>query len=196
MYTITGAPRVVNGLVIIGNGGAEYGVRGYVTAYDAADRQAGLALLHRARRARVRTRKPISRRPKRPGRANIGRLGGGGTVWDAMAYDPAQRPALYRRRQWRALEPVAAALARRRRQSLHLVHRRDPARRPANMSGTTRKRRARPGTIPRPSTSCWPTSTIDGKPRKVLMQAPKNGFFYVHRPRHRAAHLGQQLCPG
>ena len=34
-YTITGAPRVVKGKVIIGNGGAEYGVRGYVTAYDA-----------------------------------------------------------------------------------------------------------------------------------------------------------------
>ena len=35
-YTITGAPRVVNGKVIIGNGGAEMSVRGYVTAYDAA----------------------------------------------------------------------------------------------------------------------------------------------------------------
>jgi len=34
-YTITGAPRVVNGLVIIGNGGADYGARGYVSAYDA-----------------------------------------------------------------------------------------------------------------------------------------------------------------
>src|SRR5690606_24690999 len=34
-YTITGAPRVINGKVIIGNGGAEYGVRGYITAYDA-----------------------------------------------------------------------------------------------------------------------------------------------------------------
>ena len=34
-YTITGAPRVFKGKVIIGNGGAEYGVRGYVTAYDA-----------------------------------------------------------------------------------------------------------------------------------------------------------------
>lgn len=33
-YTITGAPRVANGKVIIGNGGSEYGVRGYVTAYD------------------------------------------------------------------------------------------------------------------------------------------------------------------
>ena len=34
-YTITGAPRVVKGKVLIGNGGAEYGARGYVTAYDA-----------------------------------------------------------------------------------------------------------------------------------------------------------------
>jgi quinohemoprotein ethanol dehydrogenase len=33
-YTITGAPRVYKGKVIIGNGGAEYGVRGYITAYD------------------------------------------------------------------------------------------------------------------------------------------------------------------
>jgi quinohemoprotein ethanol dehydrogenase len=34
-YTITGAPRVFKGKVVIGNGGAEYGARGYVTAYDA-----------------------------------------------------------------------------------------------------------------------------------------------------------------
>ncbi len=34
-YTITGAPRIVKGKVLIGNGGAEFGVRGYVSAYDA-----------------------------------------------------------------------------------------------------------------------------------------------------------------
>src|SRR5262249_60353688 len=34
-YTITGAPRVAKGKVFIGNGGAEMGVRGYVSAYDA-----------------------------------------------------------------------------------------------------------------------------------------------------------------
>ena len=37
-YTITGAPRVVKGKVLIGNGGAEFGVRGYVSAYDAKTR--------------------------------------------------------------------------------------------------------------------------------------------------------------
>ena len=31
----TGAPRVFKGKVIIGNGGADFGARGYVTAYDA-----------------------------------------------------------------------------------------------------------------------------------------------------------------
>lgn len=35
-YTITGAPRVWKDLVVIGNGGAEMGMRGYVSAYDAA----------------------------------------------------------------------------------------------------------------------------------------------------------------
>ena len=34
-YTITQTPRIVKGLVIIGNGGAEYTCRGYVSAYDA-----------------------------------------------------------------------------------------------------------------------------------------------------------------
>jgi len=34
-YTIIGAPRVLNGKVVIGNGGSEHGVRGYVTAHDA-----------------------------------------------------------------------------------------------------------------------------------------------------------------
>jgi len=33
-YTITGAPRVIGDKLIIGNGGAEFGVRGYVSVYD------------------------------------------------------------------------------------------------------------------------------------------------------------------
>jgi len=87
-YTITGAPRIINGKVIIGNGGAEYGVRGYVTAYD-ADSGEQLWRFHTV-----------------PGDPALGfenaamamaaktwngrwwELGGGGTVWDHMAYDP------------------------------------------------------------------------------------------------------------
>jgi len=33
-YTITGAPRAIKGKVLIGNGGAEFGVRGFIGAYD------------------------------------------------------------------------------------------------------------------------------------------------------------------
>ena len=52
-YTITGAPRIVKDKVIIGNGGAEYGVRGYVTAYDTTS---GAQAWRCARRRRVRGR--------------------------------------------------------------------------------------------------------------------------------------------
>ena len=34
-YAITGAPRIAKGMVIIGNAGAEFGVRGYISAFDA-----------------------------------------------------------------------------------------------------------------------------------------------------------------
>jgi PQQ-dependent dehydrogenase (methanol/ethanol family) len=34
-YTITQAPRVIKGRVVIGNSGSEYGVRGYISVYDA-----------------------------------------------------------------------------------------------------------------------------------------------------------------
>ena len=89
-YTITGAPRVFKGKVIIGNGGAEYGVRGYITAYDA---ETG------AQRWRWFT---VPGDPSKPfedesmARAaktwdpsgRYWEAGGGGTVWDTMAFDP------------------------------------------------------------------------------------------------------------
>ena len=48
-YAITGAPRIVKGMVLIGNAGGEFGVRGYLSAYDAETGKAGLAHLHRPR---------------------------------------------------------------------------------------------------------------------------------------------------
>ncbi|MEH6582122.1 MAG: PQQ-dependent dehydrogenase, methanol/ethanol family [Halioglobus sp.] len=87
-YSITGAPRIANGKVIIGNGGAEYGVRGYVSAYDAL------------------TGDQVWRFYTVPGNPAEGfenaqmemaaetwngewwRYGGGGTVWDSIVFDP------------------------------------------------------------------------------------------------------------
>ena len=107
-YTITGAPRVVKGKVIIGNGGAEFGVRGYVSAYDADDRRARLALLHRARRSRrsrfespalERAADDLDRRVVEDRRRRHG-LG-------LARLRPRARPALRRHRQRLALEPPA-----------------------------------------------------------------------------------------
>ncbi|MEQ9451651.1 MAG: PQQ-dependent dehydrogenase, methanol/ethanol family [Pseudomonadales bacterium] len=88
-YTITGAPRVVGGKVIIGNGGAELGVRGYVTAYDAASGEQ----VWRFYTVPGNPAEPFEH-PELEAAAKTWRggkwweVGGGGTAWDAMAYDP------------------------------------------------------------------------------------------------------------
>jgi quinohemoprotein ethanol dehydrogenase len=90
-YTITGAPRAANGLVYIGNGGAEYGVRGYVSAYDTgtgelrwrfytvpgnpADGPDGAAS------------DPVMAEAAETWNGSWWEYGGGGTVWDAIVYD-------------------------------------------------------------------------------------------------------------
>ncbi len=89
-YTGTGAPEIAGDLVIIGNGGTEYDVRGYVTAYDMADGseewrfwtiphdpQDGPQESEALEQA-LDTWDPASRWD----------IGGGGTVWDAIQYDP------------------------------------------------------------------------------------------------------------
>jgi quinohemoprotein ethanol dehydrogenase len=63
-YTITQAPRVIKGRVVIGNSGSEYGVRGYISAYDAETGGASLALLYRARRPCAASGKADSRRSR------------------------------------------------------------------------------------------------------------------------------------
>jgi quinohemoprotein ethanol dehydrogenase len=92
-YTITGAPRVIRGKVLIGNGGAEFGgVRGYVSAYD-ADTGRMVWRFYTVPGAPNSIDNAISDRPlqERAIKTWAGqwwKSGGGGTVWDSMAYDP------------------------------------------------------------------------------------------------------------
>ena len=87
-YTITGAPRVVNGKVIIGNGGAEYGVRGYVSAYDVTYGK----LLWRTYTVPGDPSEPFEspamEEAAKTWSGEWWKYGGGGTAWDAMAFDP------------------------------------------------------------------------------------------------------------
>lgn len=177
-YTITGAPRIVKDKVIIGNGGAEYGVRGYVTAYDS---QSG------ARKWRFYT---VPGDPAQPFESRAMELaamtwrggkwweiGGGGTVWDSMAYD-AQLNLLYigvgNGSPWnRYIRSPGGG------DNLYLSS--IVAINPDN--GTmVWYYQTTPG-------DTWDYTAvqhmiladieIEGRVRKVIMQAPKNGFFYV-----------------
>jgi PQQ-dependent dehydrogenase (methanol/ethanol family) len=87
-YSITGAPRIVKGRVIIGNGGAEFGVRGYVSAYDPEDG----SLLWRVYTVPGDPSKPFESDALATAAdtwtGEWWKIGGGGTAWDSMAYDP------------------------------------------------------------------------------------------------------------
>ena len=181
-YTITGAPRVFKGMVIIGNGGADLGVRGYVTAYDA---ETG------AKKWRFYT---VPRPDGNPdGEVSDAVLatkakatwsdgawqqtGGGGTVWDAIVYDP-EFDQIYlgvgNGSPWSHdlrsggkgdnlfLSSIVALDAATGAYKWHYQET------PGESWDFTASQPIMLADL-----------TIDGRPRKVLMQAPKNGFFYV-----------------
>jgi quinohemoprotein ethanol dehydrogenase len=122
-YTITGAPRVFNGKVLIGNGGAEYGVRGYITAYDAETGEQAWRWFavpgdpnkpfeDASMEAAAKTWDPA-------GKWWIN--GGGGTPWDTITFDPDLN-MIYIGTGNGSVEPQSAQPCRRR-QSLSRVDR-------------------------------------------------------------------------
>ena len=176
-YTITGAPRVVKGKVIIGNGGAEYGVRGYVSAYDA---ETG-AMAWRFYTVPGNPAEPFeSEAMERAAATWTGEwwnYGGGGTVWDSMAFDP-ELDLLYigvgNGSPWdqKIRSPGGG-------DNLFLSS-------IVALNPDTGKYVWHYQTTPAESWDYTATQhmiladlEIDGATRKVILQAPKNGFFYV-----------------
>ncbi len=88
-YTITQAPRVIKGRVIIGNSGGEYGPRGYISAYDAETGK----FVWRFFTVPGDPSKPFENAAMASAAKTWSgewwKLGGGGPVWDAISYDPA-----------------------------------------------------------------------------------------------------------
>ena len=176
-YTITGAPRVVGGNVILGNGGAELGVRGYVSAYDAESGR----LVWRFYTVPGDPSLPFEGKHLEMAATTWSgewwKIGGGGTAWDSFAYDP-DLDLLYigtgNGSPWSryARSPeggdnlfVSSILAvRPKTGDLVWYFQTTPG---DNWDFTSTQHMVLADLV------------IHGAPRKVLMQAPKNGFFYV-----------------
>ena len=180
--TITGAPRVANGVVVIGHGGAEYGVRGFVAGYDAKTGQRRWRFYTVPGNPASGPDGEVSDAPLRDLAAKTWngewwKYGGGGTVWDSMAYDP-ELDLLY----------IGVGNG-----SPHNASIRSPG------GGDNLFLSSIVAVRPRTGEYVWHYQTtpgdawdytatqpivlaeldIEGRRRKVLMQAPKNGFFYV-----------------
>lgn len=87
-YSITGMPRVVKGKVIIGNGGAENAVRGYITAYNVKDGKQAWRFFMVPGDPSKPFEHPELEMASKTWSGDWYKYGGGGTAWDGMAYDP------------------------------------------------------------------------------------------------------------
>ncbi len=181
--TISGAPRVFAGKVIVGHGGADITpLEGYVSAYDA---QTG-KLAWRFYTVPGEHDDPANRKAQEvirktwPGgwtNPDGSRRGGGGTMWNAFSYDPELNllylgvgngfPYNQKKRSPEGGDNLFLA-------SIVAVN------------ASTGEYVWHYQACPAEQWDCTATTDmtlaeleIDGKPRKVLMQAPKNGFFYV-----------------
>jgi len=94
-YAITGAPRIAKGLVLIGSGGGEYRARGFLAAFDQhTGRQVWRFDTVPGNPAKG-FENPAMARAAKTWSGPWWKLGGGGTVWDAITYDPTTNLVLF-----------------------------------------------------------------------------------------------------
>ena len=184
-YTITGAPRVIDGKVLIGNGGAEFGVRGYIAAYDTEngeelwrfytvpDDKGDEAPEYLKAAAETWEGEVLS---------SENGIGGGGTVWDSMAYDP-ELDLLYfgvgNGSPWNRAYRSPGKEGKGAGDNLYLSS--IVAIRPDTGEYVWHYQTTPGETWDYTATQhiVLADMEIDGRERQVLMQAPKNGYFYV-----------------
>jgi quinohemoprotein ethanol dehydrogenase len=87
-YTLTMAPRIAKGKVIIGASGAEYPVRGFFSAFDANTGQFAWKFWTIPGDPSKPFESPALKKAAETWSGEWWKLGGGGTVWDGFAYDP------------------------------------------------------------------------------------------------------------
>jgi quinohemoprotein ethanol dehydrogenase len=176
-YAITGAPRVAKGMVLIGNAGAEYGVRGYIGAYDAETGRLLWRFYTVPGNPAIGFENQVMRDAGATWSGEWWRIGGGGAVWNSIVYDPVTdlvyfgtangTPWNQRYRDPSGGDNLFIA-------SIVAVD--------ADTGDYVWHYQATPGdTWDYDSTSPLTIAdlSLDGRTRHVVMQANKNGFFYV-----------------
>ena len=86
-YTITGAPRAVAGKVFIGQSSSEWGLRGYLSAYDADTGELAWRFFMVPGNPALGFEHPELEAAAETWGGNWWEFGGGGTPWNAMVYD-------------------------------------------------------------------------------------------------------------
>jgi quinohemoprotein ethanol dehydrogenase len=177
LQTITGAPRAFKDKVIIGNAGADMGVRGYVTAYDAATGKQVWRFYTAPGSPEQNKGDPAMERAAATWSGPFWKGGTGGVVWDSMSYDAELNRIYLGTGNAGPYDPKMRSPGG----GANLYTASIVA-----VDADTGKYVWSYQVNPR---DAWDydatqgmilaTLKIDGKPRKVLMQAPKNGFFYV-----------------
>ncbi|HMP55964.1 MAG TPA: PQQ-dependent dehydrogenase, methanol/ethanol family [Novosphingobium sp.] len=175
--TITGAPRVFKGLVIIGHGGGDSGQRGYVTAYDQKTGRQVWRFYTLPGSPEENAGDPAMEMAARTWGGEYWKTGTGGTAWNAMTFDPELDRIYIGTGNSGPYDPekrspgggdnlfLASIVALDADTGRYVWHYQVNPREAWDYKATMGMVTA--------------TLTIDGRPRKVLMQAPTNGFFYV-----------------
>ena len=178
-YSITGAPLIIKDKVLIGNGGAEFGVRGYISAFDAETGKLAWRFY------------TVPGDPKLPAESAAMEMarktwsgdkyfaeGGGGTVWNAIAYDPSLNLVYFGTGNGVEWNRVARGEAKSATNlflaSIVAVN--------ADTGEYAWHYQEVPGDMwdyDADESIVLADLPVGGKMRKVLLQAPKNGFFYI-----------------
>lgn len=174
-YAITGAPRIVKGRVVIGNAGSEYAVRGFVSAYDADTGKIAWKTY------------TVPGDPSQPGESEVlkkaaktwsgewWKTGGGGSPWSSIVYDPdldllyvgtGNATPWYDKSRGKGDNQWVASI---------IALRADTGEQVWGYQTTPGDNWDYDATQP----LLLATLKIDGRDRRVIMQANKNGFFYV-----------------
>jgi alcohol dehydrogenase (cytochrome c)/quinohemoprotein ethanol dehydrogenase len=94
-YSITMAPRIAKGKVFIGASGGEYGVRGWIAAYDAETGKQVWRFYNVPGDPSKPFENPQMEAAAKTWSGEWWKLGGGGSVWDAAIYDPVSDLLIY-----------------------------------------------------------------------------------------------------